>query len=306
MSNKAVLAGGSGFIGRAVAGHLRALGWEVVVLTRRPRPRDDGIREVAWDARTAGAWARELDGAAALVNLTGRSINCVHDEANRREILQSRLDSVRALGAAVAGCARPPPVWVQAGAVGYYGTGPEMRTEDSPPGGDALAGICRQWEEEFARACPATVRPVVLRLGVVLGRESGAFPPLARVTRFFLGGAAGSGRQGFSWIHLDDVAGIIARACTDATMRGAYNACAPRPVDNAGFMRALRSALGRPWAPPAPAFAIRLAARFVLRTEPGLILEGLFCRPARLEQAGYRFRHPELAGALADLTGTSA
>lgn len=302
MSNKAVLAGGSGFIGRAVARHLRALGWEVVVLTRRPRPREDGIREVEWDARTTGAWARELDGASVLVNLAGRSINCVHDEANRREILQSRLESVRALGAAVAGCARPPAAWVQASAVGYYGTGPEMRTEESGPGRDFLAEVCRQWEEEFARACPAAVRPVVLRPGVVLGRDGGAFPPLARVTRLFLGGAAGSGRQGFSWIHLDDVAALITRACTDATMRGAYNACAPQPVDNAGFMRALRSALGRPWAPPAPAFAIRLAARFILRTDPSLILEGQFCRPDRLEREGHRFRHADLAGALAELT----
>ncbi len=302
MSNKAVLAGGSGFIGRAAARHLRTLGWDVVVLTRRPHPREDGIREVAWDACTVGAWARELDGANALVNLAGRSINCVHDEDNRREILQSRLESVRALGAAVAGCARPPAIWVQASAVGYYGTGPEPRTEESGPGRDFLAGVCRQWEEEFTRACPATVRPVVLRLGVVLGRDGGALPPLARVTRLFLGGAAGLGRQGFSWIHLDDVVALLTRACTDASMRGAYNACAPQPVDHAGFMRALRSALGRPWVPPAPAFALRLAARFILRTDPSLILEGQFCRPARLEREGHRFHHPDLAGALADLS----
>jgi hypothetical protein len=303
MPDKAVLAGGSGFLGRVLARHLRGRGWEVVVLTRRPRQGDDGIREVAWDARSTGPWTAELSDATALFNLAGHSINCVHNAENRRSILESRLAATRALGAACAGLANPPRTWVQASAVGYYGIGEKPVDETAPAGTDWLSDVCRQWEDAFTAACPAVTRGVVLRLGVVLGREGGAYPPLARMTRWFLGGTAGSGRQGVSWIHLDDAAEIMARAAADAAMRGAYNACAPQPANNSDFMRVMRTVHGRPWAPPAPVFAVALVARWLLRADPSLALTGQFCPPARLEAAGYRFRHPGLETALADLAG---
>ena len=236
MSPKVILAGGSGFVGTALARRLAGDGREVVILTRNPAehhaPGDTPgpVRAVAWDGRTVGAWTAELEGAGAVVNLTGRSVNCVHTPENRRLILESRLDSVRVLGTAAAAAKRPPAVWVQASAVGYYGPrGAEACPEDAPPGGDFLASVCRRWEEAQAAACPAGVRPVVLRLGMVLGAEGGAFPLLARLARWGLGGAAGSGRQGMSWIHLDDVVALMARALGDDTLRGAYNATAPEP-----------------------------------------------------------------------------
>jgi uncharacterized protein (TIGR01777 family) len=301
---KAVLAGGSGFLGQIVARDLRSRGWEVVILTRRPRPRGDGIREAGWDGRTSGLWAAELEGAAALLNFTGRSINCVHTGENRRQILESRLDSIGALAAAVRDCRQPPTVWVQCSATGYYGSrGPGECGEDTPPGTGFLADVCRQIEERFAAVAPAGLRKVVLRIGVVLGRRGGAWPPLARATRWFLGGAAGNGRQGFPWIHADDAAGVFAAVVTHDDWHGAYNACAPQAVSNAEFMHALRWSLGRPWCPSAPAPVVRLAARFILRTEPGLVLEGRSCAPRRLLAAGYQFRFPRLDPALADLAG---
>lgn len=306
MPRKAVLAGGSGFLGSALARRLTDAGWEVVVLSRdrgeTQRPGAPRTRTVHWDARTAGEWARELDGADALVNFTGRSVNCVHTPENRREILWSRLDSVRALGAALSGLRQRPPVWVQCSGVGYYGPrGPERCDESTPPGDDFLAGVCRDWEQAAAAACPAEVRPVVLRLGMVLGRDGGAFPLLARLARAGLGGRAGSGRQGMSWIHLDDAVALFFRAIEDAHLSGVYNACAPEPVANAAFMRELRTAVGRPWSPPAPGFAVRLAARLFLRTDPSLVLEGQFVVPVRLTAAGFRFRFPRVTEALADL-----
>jgi len=303
MPNKAVLAGGSGFLGRVLARRLRERDWEVVVLTRRPRQGDDGISEIVWDARSTGPWVAELSGATALFNFAGYSINCVHDAGNRHAILESRLAATRVLGAACAGLASPPRVWVQASAVGYYGIGETLVDETAPAGTDWLADVCRQWEGGFSAACPAATRGVVLRLGVVLGREGGAYPSLARMTRWFLGGAAGSGRQGVSWIHLEDVVDIMARASTDSSLRGAYNTCAPQPVSNAELMRELRTAHGRPWAPPAPAFAVSFIARWLLRTDPSLALTGQFCRPARLEAAGHRFHHRQLETALAGLAG---
>jgi len=306
MPEHVVLAGGSGFLGSAVARGLRAAGRSVIVLTRTPRVRADGVEEIAWvpaaPVRGDEPWVRRLDGAAGLINFTGRSIDCVPTPENRRAVVASRVDAARALGAALRTLSVPPPVWVQCSGAGWYGDRSEKwHDETSPAGADWLAEVCREWEGAFAAACPAAVRPVVLRLGVVLGREGGAFPALARLARLGLGGAAGSGRQGLCWIHVDDAVALFLGALGTPAMRGVYNACAPEAVPNAGFMRALRRAVRRPWSPPAPAFAVRLAARFVLRTNADLILGGQYVRPARLQAEGFAFRFGGLDAALADL-----
>lgn len=299
MASKIVLAGGSGFIGAALARRFRERGNAVVVLTRsQPRRRGDGIREVQWDGRNLGAWAAELEGARAVVNLAGSTINCVHHEDNRRRILQSRLDSVRAIGDALQRCALLPQAWVQTSAVGIYGYGAERCGEDAPIGTGFKPEVCRQWEAAFRAACPAAVRGVVLRVGVVLGRKGGAYPPLAKVTKLFLGGAAGDGTQGISWILLDDLEEIFLRAVENEAMRGAYNACAPEPASNADFMRELRASLRRPWSPPTPAWAIGLVAPLVMRTDASLVLQGQYAVPARLQAEGFRFRAPQLRTAL--------
>ncbi|MEI7567629.1 MAG: NAD-dependent epimerase/dehydratase family protein [Opitutaceae bacterium] len=179
MRSKVILAGGSGLLGRAVAQDLVTMGWDVVVLTRKPHQQlaidpilAARVRLVYWDGAEHGSWAAELEGAAALVNLVGRSINCVFTPKHRHEILHSRLRAVAALGRAVAECSQPPAVWVQASAVGYYGfAGAAHCDEAAPVGTDFLAGVCRQWETAFQAACPAKIRPVILRLGVVLDAE---------------------------------------------------------------------------------------------------------------------------------------
>ncbi len=310
MSRKVVIAGGTGFIGAALARRLRERGNEVVVLTRHaPRRRGDGVREVQWHPRSAAkivggeapAWWREIEGARALINLAGSSVNVVHNAENRARILQSRVDAVQALGAAVAACAVPPQVWVQASAVGIYGHGYERVDESAPVGTSFKADVCVQWEQAFRAACPAAVRDVVLRIGVVLGRTDGAYPVLKRVTKLFLGGRVGDGRQGLSWILLADLEEIFLRAVESATMRGVYNACAPEPVSNETFMRELRLVLRRPWCPPAPAFMIKLVAPLVMRTDASLVLQGQFAVPARLEAEGFRFRAPRLTSALTAL-----
>lgn len=299
MAHKVILAGGTGFIGGALARRFRERGNEVVVLTRsKPRRRGDGIREVQWDGVGHGAWAAELEGARAVINLAGSPINTVHHAENRRRILESRLNSVRALGAAVRACAQRPQAWVQSSAVGVYGSREERCDESAPAGTGFKADVCVQWEAAFRAECPAGVRAVVLRVGVVLGAKGGAYPPLARVARLFVGGRAGGGRQGLSWILLDDLEEIFLRAVENPAMRGIYNACAPAPVSNEEFMRELRVSLGRPWAPPAPAWAIKLVAPLVMRTDASLVLEGQFAVPMRLQGEGFRFRAPRLADAL--------
>jgi uncharacterized protein (TIGR01777 family) len=301
MASKAVLAGGSGLLGRALAGKLARLGWEVVILSRSPRE-GAPVREVMWNGETGGAWAAELDGATALVNFAGRSLQCVFTLENTHEILMSRVNAVRALGRAVAKCRQPPAVWVQCSALGYYGiSGLGLCDEDSPPGADFLGMVCRHWEEAFGALELDATRRVVLRLGPVLSRAGGAYPPLAQLARRFFGGVAGSGQQGFSWVHENDAVAAMMQALQQADFTGAYNVCAPEPVTNVDFMRGLRRSLGRPWAPAAPAFVVRLVARHLMAIDPQLILAGRACAPTRLLAHGFQFEFPELTGALRDL-----
>lgn len=296
-----VIAGGSGFIGSALAAEFLRHGHPVVILTRTPHERDDGVQEVMWDGAHVGEWIAALDGAEALINLTGKNINCPHTPENLHEITASRVNSVKVLGEAMRHIKVPPKVWVQASAVGYYGdTAGKTCDENSPNGADALAGICSQWESEFAALKLPATRTVTLRIGFVLGREGGALPVLASLARLFLGGAAGSGRQFISWIHQADLVRMFATVIENETFAGTYNAVSPAPVTNAAFMRELRHAFHRPWSPPVPAFAVKLGAKF-MGGEPSLALISQRCVPRRFQDAKFEFRFRELALALRDL-----
>lgn len=299
-AKRIVIAGGSGFIGTALAREFIRRKYEVIVLTRSLRPRADGVKEVLWDGINAGDWVTELNGADALINLTGKSINCPHTPENLRGITESRVNSVRALAAA-ANFARPPRVWVQASATGFYGdTKDHLCSESAPNGSDALARICRDWEEAFNTVALPQTRKVTLRIGFVLGRESGALPVLAKLTKFFLGGAVGSGRQFISWIHLADLVQMFVVAVEQEELVGTFNAVAPNAVTNAEFMRALRRALNRPWSPPAPEFAVRLGSK-VMGSEAALALVSQRCAPKRFQEMNFPFQFTELAPALKDL-----
>jgi uncharacterized protein len=302
--SRIVIPGGSGFIGRALATRFIAQGHDVVVLTRNAGARTDGAREVAWNARTLGVWATELDGAAAVINLTGKSISSRHTEKNRREIVASRVESVHAIAEAIAASDVPPPVWVQASAVGIYGNaGDALCDESAPHGTDFTADVCEQWEAAFRTALTPATRGVVLRFGIVLGREGGALPMLARLARLGLGGTVGNGRQYISWIHRDDVVAVVQRAIS-SRMAGPYNACNHVPETNASFMKRLRKAVHRPWSPPAPALAVKLGS-YVIGVEPSVALGGQRCVPRRLDEEGFVFGHENLSVSLKSLLASN-
>lgn len=300
-SKRIVLAGGSGFIGAALAAEFSARGFDVAVLSRSPRQRTDRVREVEWDGIHLGEWIASLDGAEAVINLCGHSINCPHTPENLRLITDSRVNSVKTLAAAIYHVQAPPRVWVQASAVGFYGdTADAVRDESSPAGNDTLANLCRQWEAAFTAANVPQTRKVALRIGFVLGRNGGALPVLSKMTKWFLGGAAGSGRQYLSWIHLADLTAMFVAAVTNEKLSGTFNAVAPNAVTNAQFMRALRRALHRPWSPPAPVFAVKLGAR-LMKSEASLALVSQRCVPKRFQETGFRFKFTDVASALNDL-----
>ena len=298
---RVILAGGSGFVGQMLAPILAAKGHDVIVLGRDAARRKDGVDCLQWDGKTVGDWASSIEGAEAIVNLTGKNINCRHTAENRRETIRSRVDSVRVLGEAIANCTTPPKVFAQASGVGYYGdTGNQVVDEDAPPGSDFPAEVCRQWEGAFnALDLPAT-RKVVLRLGIVLGRDGGALPVLEKLIRWFLGGAVGSGRQFLSWIHVADLIQMFVSAIEQPQLTGVFNATAPAAVTNREFMRELRRALHRPWSPPVPAPFVRAGA-WLMGSEGDLALLSSRCAPRRFVEHAFQFQFPILREAFANL-----
>ena len=301
MQETVILAGGSGFLGQNLARFLVREGYSVVVLTRTPQ-RDNAVRSIEWDGRTRGSWMRFISGAKAVVNLTGRSVNCLYDGKNRREILNSRLDSVRILGEAIRVAEQPPKAFIQATSLAIYGDSAErINDEYAPPGSDFSAEVCQRWEEVIHEIELSSTRRIILRLGLVLGRGGGVLAPLVRLTRFYLGGSIGNGRQYIIWIHVDDLSEMIRWSIERPDVQGIYNATGPSPVTNREFMRELRKVLNRPWSPPTPVFVVKVGAKFIMRTESSLALNGRRCIPKRFLQQGFEFQQPDLAQALRDI-----
>ncbi len=300
--NTIVIAGGGGFIGRHLAEALERQGVRAVILTRSPENHRGPGTPLHWDGRTADpAWVQSLDGAQALVNLAGKNVNCRPTARNRREILDSRVESTRALGQALRQIARPPSIWVQASSLAIYGNAGDRLCDEAArvdPG--YPANVCTAWEAALGEALLPGTRAAVLRMGFVLDAECGALPLLARLTRCGLGGSIGNGRQWISWLHRDDLVAMILRAINDPDFPVICNATGPHPVTNSEFMRALRETLRRPWSPPAPAFAVHLGA-CALGSDPAIALTGRRCVPAALDALGFTCRHPNLVPALHQL-----
>jgi uncharacterized protein len=302
-----VLAGATGYIGRPLATALRAAGHELVVLTRRPAEATElmpGVELVEWDGRAAGgAWASTLEGAGAVVNLSGANIGARRwTERRKRELLGSRLLSVEALTAAIGAlpAGGRPGVLVNASGVDYYGDrGDEAVTEESPPGDSFLARVCVDWEAAARRAEPLGLRVVTVRTGVVIGRGAEVVKRLALPFKLFVGGPIGGGDQWLAWIHLEDIVGVYRLAVERDDVTGPINAVAPDVRRMRDVARELGRILGRPSWAPVPAFVLRL----VLGEQAALVLHGRRAVPQKLVGLGYAFRYPELPGALAEALG---
>lgn len=298
-----VLAGGGGFLGRSLTSHLSRRGADVVVLSRSPRE-ISGAEVVRWDGRTAGDWSQVLEGAAGVVNLAGRSVDCIKTPDHCDEILRSRVESTQAIGAALEQCATAPPVWVQMSTAHIYGDPPAARCDENSALGYGLAPtVGKAWEEAFHESKPREARGVVLRTSFVIGRGGGALSRLSLLAKAGLGGTVGHGRQGMSWIHEHDLNRIFERALLDESMNGTYIASSPSPVSNRVFMRALRRAHRIPIGLPAPSWMVRIGAPLVMRTDPELAIYGRNVLPTRLASEGFQFEHAELGEALRDLVG---
>jgi uncharacterized protein len=295
---KIVIAGGTGFLGRPLAAALARQGHAIVFLSRRAATSPSQTRTVTWiPDGSAGPWATELDGAGAVINLSGESIAGHRwTSAQKKRILDSRLTATGSLVAAIGRAASPPPVLVSGSAVGYYGPlDDRIVTEETPAGNDFLANVCARWEAEAMRAVGARTRVVCIRTGLVLERDGGALPQMLPPFRLFAGGPVGSGRQYWPWIHRQDWIDLVTLAIQTPSVSGPLNATAPQPVPNKEFAKALGRAMHRPAFIPAPEFALRL---LLGEMADALLLSGQRAVPAKAERLGFKFTYPRLGAAL--------
>jgi uncharacterized protein (TIGR01777 family) len=310
MNGRIILAGGSGFLGRVLAKHFLNSRRAVVILTRMPKPVAKGVHEIAWDGRTIGPWARELEGAEAVINLAGRSVNCRYHKRNRSIILESRINPTRVLGEAIGRCAESPRVWLNSSTATIYrhtygrawdesgeiGGTPEAKDEFS-------VEVAAAWERAFDESPTPNTRKVAIRSAMVLGHGANSvFPVLRRLVRFGLGGRMASGKQFVSWIHQEDFCRAIDWLMERDDVSGVVNLAAPNPVTNAEMMDTLREVCHTPFGLPASRWMLEMGA-FFLRTETELIIKSRRVIPGRLAAAGLEFRFPNLRSAFENLCG---
>ena len=300
---KAVITGATGFIGSALCGLLHK-DYEVIALSRDARRAARSIGELAkiveWDGRTTGSWFRQTNGAFAIINLAGENIGSGRwSETKKADILHSRLGGIKAVLEAIKQMDKKPNVVIQASAIGYYGRRQdEQLDENSTPGKGFLARVCRDVENSLEKIEQLGVRCVAVRSGIVLGRDGGAFEKLVKPFRFFLGGHLGSGRQWFSWIHLDDEVAAIKFLMENENLKGAFNLTAPEPVTMKEFCKILGKVLHRPAWFNVPAFAAKLAFG---QMADEMLLSGQRVLPKRLLNTRFDFKYTEVEQALSDI-----
>jgi hypothetical protein len=306
---KIVIPGGTGQVGTLLARGFVADGHEVVVLSRSPRWA--AWRVLRWDAEATGEWAGEIDGADAVINLAGRSVNCRYSAKNRRLIKESRIDSTRAIGQAIARAARPPRVWLQASTATIYSHRYDAPNDDlTGILGDCAMGprawqfsidVAKSWEQAAEEVIVPKTRKVLLRSAMTMSPDAGGvFDVLLGLVRYGLGGAAGNGRQYVSWIHDQDFIRAVYWLMDHSELSGPVNLSSPNPLPNAEFMRMLRSAWGIGFGLPATEWLLEVGAYFI-RTETELVLKSRRVVPRRLLESGFEFQFPGWAEAASDL-----
>lgn len=304
-----LIAGGSGFLGTLLAGYFVKRNWDVIVLSRQQSAVAGPVRFVRWDGENLGDWTAFLESVDAVVNLAGRSVDCRYHARNRRLILDSRVNSTRVLGEAIARCAKPPRVWLNSSTATIY------KHTFGPPWDEAgeiaatLAAkdefsveVARAWEKAFDDARPQSTRKVALRSAMVLGQGANSvFPVLRRLVRLGLGGKMASGQQFVSWIHELDFCRAVEWLIQRDDFRGAVNLAAPHPLPNHEMMSTLREVCSRPLGMPSTRWMLEIGA-FLLRTETELILKSRRVIPGRLRAAGFQFQFERIRDAFVELS----
>lgn len=293
MNKKIVLAGGTGFVGKYLADRFEKLGYQIVIISRRKD-------HLNWDDTTGIIHA--LENAEMLINLAGKSVDCRYNERNRTEILKSRTDTTQALGEAVLKCNRPPELWINSSTATIYRHADDKpMTENTGEIGSGFSvDVAKSWEGTFFSFQLPETRQVALRMAIVLGKNGGVMKPFRNLVRFGLGGKQGSGKQMFSWIHIEDIYEIILFLQKKKELTGVFNCSAPHPVTNATLMETFRQSMGVSFGLPSPEWLLEIGA-VLIKTETELILKSRWVIPEKLLEAGYTFKYPTLDEALKNL-----
>jgi len=299
---KVLIFGGTGFIGRSLAFHLKKNGIEPILISRNKPDSIIDFKFKKWDSLSVGEWKETLDNSMAVVNLAGKTVDCIKSPDNCDLILKSRLNSTITIGKAFRQVKNPPKTWIQMSTAHIYGDPPtELCTEDSEQGYGLAPYVGKAWEKAFLNSKPDNVRGVILRTSFVIGKNGGALRSLKNIVSLGFGGTVGKGNQGMSWIHEFDMNEIIYQSIIDVKYKGVYIASAPNPVSNKEFMKTLRNKMRMPFGFPAPEMVVRLGAKLVFRTDPELALYGRYVKSVNLELNGFKFKYPYLSVALSHL-----
>ncbi|HEU5292783.1 MAG TPA: TIGR01777 family oxidoreductase [Cyclobacteriaceae bacterium] len=300
---KIVIAGGSGYIGKVLTNYFQDQTEEIIVLSRRKSVTMENVRTVQWDVKHQGEWVKELENADALLNLTGKSVNCRYHDKNKREILESRVDATNILGGAISHLKNPPKVWIQYASATIY-----KHAEDSPMdeysgeiGEGFSVNVCKKWEGAFWNQHVPGTRKVLLRVAIVFGKVDGVFVRLENLVRFGFGGKHGNGNQMVSWVHDEDLSRITDWILKHEQIEGTFNAASPDPVQNWELMKAIRSSQKVVFGLNAPTWLLRIGA-WIIGTETELILKSRWVIPKKLEELGFTFKFKTIKEAIHEIT----
>lgn len=296
---KIVIAGANGLLGQALTNYFKHKADEIHLLHRGADYRKGILHYHHWDGKTAGPWMDCIDGATALINLAGRSVNCRYTAANKREILESRVNSTLALGAAVIMANKPPQVWLNSSTATIYQHEERApHTEESRlVGGDFSMGVAEAWEQTFFEIPVSGVRKVALRTAIVLANEGGALPVLKNLCKWGLGGKQGSGSQRVSWIGIHDFCRAVDFVIQHPQVEQVVNVVSPHAVTNSEFMLTLRKHTHSKFGLPQPTLLLKLGA-LMLGTEAELVVKSRWVVPEKLNRLGFQFLTPTLSGTL--------
>ncbi|WP_103071032.1 TIGR01777 family oxidoreductase [Aquimarina sediminis] len=303
---KIVIAAGTGFLGKILINHFAPKANTIIVLTRGENRTENNIQFVHWDAKTLGNWTKELNGADALINMAGKSVDCRYTKKNKKLILDSRIQSTAILGKAIKICQNPPKIWINSSTATIYrhSLHKKMDEQEGEIGSGFSVNVATSWENTFfSQQTPAT-RKIALRTSIVLGQKGGAFPPILNLVKIGFGGKQGNGNQKISWIHEIDFARSIEFIMHTPHIKGVINIVSPQPTTNSIFMKTLREiikpSIGIPLSKP----ILKLGAR-IIKTETELILKSRNVIPGKLDHNGFKFSFPNLEKALQNLTKQS-
>jgi uncharacterized protein (TIGR01777 family) len=298
---KMIIAGGTGFLGSALIKYFRDT-YQIYVLTRGISCVKDSIRYLHWDGRTLAEWTQAIDGSDILINLNGKSVDCRYTEENKKLIYSTRLDATSVLGDAIQQATVPPRVWINAASATIYrhSLDKEMDEYSGEIGSGFSVDVCLKWEAAFNKTETPNTRKVIIRTGIVFGKEGGPLKPLKTLAQLGLGGRHGTGDQFFSWLHEDDFVRIVEFLLKNENASGVYNVTSPSPIPNESVMKSLRKGIKVPFGLPQPKWLLEFGARLI-GTETELILKSRRVVPRRLLREGYKFNYDNIATAMQDL-----